>query len=521
MSQPSFIPRRITTILVLALTSLTMLLSGCGGGGDPGTYVANRARFSMKRWMRYEFGRSKTFSYGESQIKKEYKVIGYEPSWLIYDSLYQNYPYELLSDLVIGEYDVNPENGFPRGDSSHIAYKKKDIVQLASAINSELNILLAVTDYADYGYRPDFYNEPAKNNLLNSLDQALAEISLYMGNEDGRENVGLLFDFPSVPFKLRRKYLEFLRRAKKNLNDETQGKSCLVYVVLPYKDPYRVFVRDSVYTQGLRDVADAFILRSHIFDDQIRNDFGEAHHGAMIPFADLPQVPVEDRGVNLDSSIIYYTQDAKIPAREIVVEFPYYGRMFVSDSTLSPSRPMIPLAELMNTVDSKRKRDTAAFCFYRELDTMKYYYEDTLSLELKYSYLQERGLGGVGLYGLGYGHGMDDLAMQDGLWKLIAEHFAEPAPRLFFPAVAFLLIFIGSGIVLSVILHWQVRFGLREKRRKFWYYLSFLVLLSVTVWLCVEPVDKIPVFWKIIAIVILLIYPLGRAAIKLATKARV
>lgn len=503
---------KYTAIIGLTMVLMASFLSSCGGGGNPGTYVQNRARFSFKRWMRYEMGSSKTFSYGESQIKKDYKVIGYEPSWLIYDSLYLNYPYELLSDLVIGEYDVNPENGFARGDSSHIAYKKKDIVQLASAINSELNILLAVTDYGDFGYRRKFFSENSKKNLLNSLDQALADISLYMGNEEGREHVGLLFDFPSVPWQLRREYLEFLQRAKKNLNDETQNKSCLMYVVLPYKDPYQVFMRDSSYTQALREVADVFILRSHLFD----SDYGKGHHGPMIPL--VPQPNARDRKLTLDSSLTYYTKEAKIPAKEIVVELPYYGRVYTTDSTMSSSRPLVPLAELMNTVDSKRESDTASFCFYKMIDTVRYYYDDTLSFDLKYKYLQKQGVRGVSLYGLGYGHGMDDTEMQDGLWELIAVHFAEPAPRLFFPGVAFLLIFIGSGIVLSIILHWQVRFGLREQRSRFWFYLSFLVLLCLTVWLCVMPVDKVPVFWKIVALIILLIYPLGRAALKFAKK---
>lgn len=496
--------------LILGLSLFPLLMTSCGGGGgDPGSYVARRARFSVQRWIRYEFHQSKTFSYGESQIKEGYHVIGYEPSWLVYDSLYLGYPFELLSDLVIGEYDVNPEDGFPRGDSSHSAYKKKDIVQLASAINSQLNILLAVTDYGDFGYRSEFFSEPAKKNLINSLDQVLADFTLYMGNEGNREHVGLLFDFPSVPWNLRRDYLEFLQRTKKSLNDETQGKSCLIYVVIPADDPYQVYARDSVFTKGMREVADVMIVRAHNFDQHL----GGGQHGPLLPM-------LRKGHLSIDSMVNYYTQRARIPAKELVMELPYYGRQYVDDSTMSPKRPLIPLAELMNTVDAPRKIDSLSYCFYKKLDTIRYYYDDTLSLQYKYKWLRDRGLGGISIYGMGYGHGMDDSEMEEGLWELVAVNFAEPAPRLFFPAMGFLLCFVGFGIVGSVIWHWQTRFALRARRRSFWFYLGFVLWLIFTVVLLVMPVDKVSVMWKLIALVILLVFPLGRKAFKYLSKAR-
>lgn len=503
--------RKRFSYILLGLSLFPLLWAGCGGGagGSAGNYVARRARFSVRRWIRYEFHQSKTFSYGESQIKEGYKVIGYEPSWLVYDSLYLGYPYELLSDFVIGEYDVNPEDGFARGDSSSITFKKKDVVQLASAINSQLNILLAVTDYGDFGYRSEFFSEPAKKNLLNSLDQSLADISLYMGNEDGREHVGLLFDFPNVPWNLRRDYLEFLQRVKKSLNDEEQGKSCLVYVVVPPDDPYQIYARDSVFTKGMREVSDAFIVRAHNFDKHL----GGSQHGPMFPM-------LRKGHLSMDSIVNYFTQRARIPSKELILELPYYGRQYVNDSSLSPRRPLIPLAELMNTVDAPRKIDSTSYCFYKEQDTIRYYFDDTLSLDLKYTWMRDEGLGGISIYGLGYGHGMDDSEMEEGLWEIVAENFAEPAPRLFFPALGFLLCFVGFGIVGSVIFNWQTRFALRAKMKSFWYYFSFMLVLITAIILLILPVSQVPVLWKFIAIILVLIFPLGRKAIKLAMKAR-
>lgn len=503
MIQRSQIPIPFLIFLILATTLLT---TGCGGG-EAG-YVSRRAGFSTRRWVRYETNGAKSFSYGDSQVKEGFKVIGYEPSWLIYDSIYQRYPFELLSDFVIGEYDINPENGFARGDSSSIAYKKKEVIQLASAVNSQLNILLAVTDYGDYGYKRSFFSETAKKNMINSFDQALGDMSLYMGNEDGRERLGLLMDFKEIPWVLRRDYLAFFQRIKKNLNDEEQGKSCLLYMVLPADDKYQIFT-DTTFSYGMQRVMDGFILRTHAFDE----DQGDGRRGPMLPM-------MWKDHLSIDSIVNYYTKRGRIPANRLVMEVPYFSKVYVNDTVISPITPLISLAECLNTVDAPRKIDSLSYCFYKQLDTISYFYDDTLSLELKYNWMNQRGTGGVSLYGLGYGHGLDETEMQERLWELIAINFTEPAPRLLFPALGFLLCFIGVGVVLSVILHWQVRFALREKKRSLWYWILFLMVLVTAVILLVYPVDQVSVTWKIVAIVVVLIFPLGKAAYKLFKKAR-
>lgn len=505
------ISKRIWIYFLLGafLLPLNWSSSAAQGVSSMGNMAARRAGFSMKRWMRYEFNQSKSFSYGDSQIKEGYKVIGYEPSWLIRDSLYLTYPFQLLSDLVIGEYDVNPESGFPRSDSAHVAFRDKDIVQLAAAVNSQLNVLLAVTDYGDYSlYRREFLTEASKKNLLNTLDGLLGEINLYMGHSDGREKVGVLMDFPTVPWNLRREYLEFLRRLKKTLNDEEMGKSCLLYVVLPADDIDQMYT-DSIFTMRMREVSDAFIVRMHSFTDSM----GPGLKGPMLPMK-------MDGHISVDSSVRYYTGPARIPASELILEFPYYGRFAVGPNSLSPQRPLVPMAEIFNSVDAPTKMDTLSFCYRKEVDTTTYYFEDTLSLDLKYDWLQQEGLGGIGLYGLGYGTGMDDTEMEARMWQVVAEHFAEPAPRMLFPALSYLLFFICIGVVSSVVWHWQVRYALRETKKSFWYYFGLMCCLILAIVLCAFPLEQVSVTWKIIALVIVLIFPLGRKALKLASKAR-
>ncbi|MEM0997911.1 MAG: glycosyl hydrolase family 18 protein [Bacteroidota bacterium] len=493
--------------LLLLVFLIVPLLEGCG---DPITNRArNRGTFALRRWLRYEFRQIKTYSYGNSQVKDNIHVMGYEPSWLIYDSLYLNYPFELLSDLVVGEYDVNPLSGYPRNDSAYSAYDKKDILEVATATNGDINVLLAVTDYGDYGYRGEFLSEVAKKNLLNSLDQILDNFNRKRKGGAERSGVGVLMDYPNIPWNLRMDYAEFLARMKNDLDNEEVGKSCLVYAVLPPKDDYLIF-RDSSFAATMRDNVDMFIVRGHVFDESIY----EGNRGPMAP------VNWPGKVMDLDSAINYYVYTARIPREKIIVEFPYYGKFFSNDSTPGMRSPLVPLNQIFNAVEAPREMDTLSMCMKRRVDTTTYFYEDTLSLHVKYSWVERQQLGGIGLYGLGYASGMDDQEIEDKLWFTIAEHFTEPAPRLLFPGIGYFLCFIGVGIITSAVMHWQVRFALRERRRKLWYYIGFLAVLTLAIILNVLPLEDVRVLWKLLSLVAVLVFPLGRQALKLLKFAR-
>jgi hypothetical protein len=494
--------------LFLGLALLAGLLQSCG---DPITSrAASRGRMSFRQWLRYEFQQVKSFSYGNSQIKENQHVIGYEPSWLIYDSLYLNYPYQLMSDLVVGEYDLNTRTGFPRNDSAFNAFRRKDIVEMATGVNSQMNVMIALTDYGDQGYRNEFLKEIPKKNLLNTLDLTLDELNLKRNGEQEREKVGILVDFPKVYWNNRYEFAEFLARIKKDLDNRELGKTCLLYLVLPCDEDFSGLYQDSIFSQRVRENVDLFVLRTHRFDEV--GNLGD-WKGPMMP------IDRTSERIDIDSLVNFYTKKGKIPRSKITLEVPYYATVWSTDSTISGSRPLIPLNELFNTIEAPRVADTHSVSFTLKVDTTTYFYQDTLSLELAYRWVNKQKLAGIGLYGLGYGQGIDNAVIDQRLWEIVAENFAEPAPRLLFPGVGFLLCFLGVGVVGSVIVNWQVRYALREKRTKFWFYLGFLCCVILAVVLCALPIKIVPIMWKLISLAVLLVFPLGRKAFKYFFKA--
>jgi hypothetical protein len=79
--------------------------------------------FLMKRFGRKSkikkigkklYGNGEKPPLGNYQIEKGIEVIGYEPSWLLKEEEFKNYYFNLLTGLVVGEYDINPKDGLPR-----------------------------------------------------------------------------------------------------------------------------------------------------------------------------------------------------------------------------------------------------------------------------------------------------------------------------------------------------------------------------------------------------------------------
>lgn len=490
--------------MLLSIVVVTMY--GCGSSG--GGYIARRGTFTLSRWLRYEFGRAKSFSTGSAQIREDRQVIGYEPSWLIYDSLYQNYPFHFLSDLVVGEYDVNPYIGIARSDSGRDAVFNKQIILDAVYKNNDINILVALTRYGDYPRNRLVIEDNAGKRMIAYLDGMLEEISTTMGA--GRDRVGVMVDFHNIPLGEEKEFADFIVRLKKGLYREDEEADALLYLVVTPEETPRLF-QDSLQSEKILRNVNTFILRTHRFGEIDTTD----QLGPMMPIG----LDSASQKPGLDSLTRFCRDSLKIDFEKLVIEVPYYGLQWEADSSaLHKPGPILPFNTILNQIqlepidhDTIRDGDlegTLDGAFYN-LDSITYRFEDTLSLDQKYKWVNEEDILGVSLYGLGYGQQIDN-GVDEVMWRLLSDNFGETPPRLFFPAIAFLLCFFVVAIFWSVIRHWQTRFALKEKRGKFWYYVLLLFLLIVCIIICAISIEIIPPRWKIIILIFLIIIPFAR-----------
>ena len=512
--------------LVISMLILVTLTS-CGPFGQR---IGNYFRVKVRAWFRYEIGNARSFNAGSSQIKPGYHVIGYDPSWLVYDSTYQTYPFELMTDYVIGEYDINSGDGLARFDSSTNSYVNKGVIEYIDERNPGLNILMSLTHFGEGGddYRRFLRNDVAKKNLINNLDAILEEFREKKGNRR-RDHVGIMLDFPNIPKQLGPDYAGFVARLRADLTDEEEEKDLKIYMVLPFEDKTKTF-RPSGVSKSLRKNVDLFIVRGHTF----YNLEDSTSIGPLVPMA--PEGVPSDSVIpyySLDSSVTYYNEEVEIPLRRMVVEMPYYGRNWINEDSLSEARPLIPLNEILNSVmtrieisEQEREKDRnktvlavdydenffAAKFKLKEDTTALYAFEDTVTLDKKYKWILDKGIKGVSIYGLGYGQGIDN-NLDEKLWDLIFFRFAESPPRLFFPGIAFFLMFFIVGIVWSVIAHWEVRYALREERSKLIFYGVAILVIIICMILCFIDLKKVPMQVKFIALALLIMLPVVRKVI--------
>jgi len=211
----------------------------------------------------------------EYSIKFEHDIIGMEPSWMIEEGYFTEHYFNLLSTLVIGEYDINPKNGLPRNKAAmqtHLTKKSRDkrakenfnIIESANFSNSRLNFLLHLTYSDDFGNNSRFFRnsllteDQVFNNLTDSLTSYFTKITTDYKIAKERTGIYVQFDFGDK--KNLDNYLTFLERIHEQLDEEQ-----LVYVVVP-ANIKRGFAYDYDDIDRLLEFADRIVIDATNFD---------------------------------------------------------------------------------------------------------------------------------------------------------------------------------------------------------------------------------------------------------------
>ncbi|MCB0643371.1 MAG: hypothetical protein KDC44_17095, partial [Phaeodactylibacter sp.] len=191
-------------------------------------------------------------------LYEDHRLIATELSFLIDPDEFIQYPFNLMTDLVIGEYDINLKTGEPRSKKSLRQFanqtladenseKRTTILELAYEKNRNLNFLFLVTALGDFGVNSDYQSYYLstflKENPGAAQDTMLEKIDRLLGNwrrnyKIPREQIGVVLDFPKLPGSenLQEHFLEMI--------SELNNKGLKVYLKLPlqinapfYSDP--------------------------------------------------------------------------------------------------------------------------------------------------------------------------------------------------------------------------------------------------------------------------------------------
>ena len=427
------------------------------------------------------------------RVDKDFEVIGYEPSWLIDNGEFNAHKFNLLTGLVVGEYDINPYSGLPRNGESFKNYEKsvvkyskgvkKDIIAYSRLEIPRMKILWNLTYQNDFGaenmrlnwYRNLLTNREVHDVMIDSLQNQFTQV----GDKYGipQNELGIVVDFKEISVQQLENLTDMLRHLRESI-----GEEYLIYLKIAPVVGQESFLTPEIITALKEDVGiDLFIVEASRFDKY----FGPAPTAYFFG---------EDNEESIDSTVSYYLNNG-ITQQEMLVEFSYYGVAWEKNGdnpyvkrahdTYVPNGEIMSYIPQSSPVPLSYDKDTTYAKLNVEEDgkITTYFYDNAYTLDTKYRYIADTmQLKGISIYGLGYNSRKPTEG--DDYWYAIVSGMGKKKSAWGWLVASYLVAFIPLGFFFSVARYWQVRNVLaKERYKKYWnrFLIAFVIMTLISV----------------------------------------
>jgi hypothetical protein len=499
-------------------------------------------RSKMKKWAPRLLGGETPLE--DLQVHDDYEVIGFEPSWLLdQKGTYEEdetYYFNLLTTLISGEYDINPETGYPRSETNlynPIRLTKRDkgyaqqlsIYQKAYNENSRIKLLISLNYSGDFGlpgYRGRYESDILSNNdifetLDGQLDLFYQELYKKMDVKPSRVQLGIIVDFDfNSPNADKEPFLEFLQKLHEEYPDN------LIYLKIP------PLIREgSAYpTEFIQDlleldeeIVDVFVMEAYGFEKSSKELINSVHFDKEAKYSVEGSI---DHYSNFELEV--YDEDRLNELKEtfrkmLVLELPFYGAVWERADRISP----YSLKKQNNYISydnfwyefvgkkGKRSYSQDSMYIYATNDYNELAFgEDSLTLYRKTNYIADTlKLRGFAMNSLGYYKDKPDFLGQKTpqIWygyANIDSLYTKKKEHLGWIIAYFIVAFIPIGFVYSVGQYWEVRNALAKHKKYFIRFRAFffLFLFIFLVVADIVPRDTAGLIIGVILLLLLLIY---------------
>lgn len=329
-------------------------------------------------------------------LDSAYKVFGWHPFWM--GNAYKNYNYSLLTHIAYFSYIVDPNTG--KYKSIH-NWRTTSLID--SAHNNNCKALLTISNFGKNNNITFLSNKRNQHKvLIENLITLLRE----------RDADGVNVDFEQIPANMRDEFTNFIIDLSRSLR--IADSSYTVTLTVPAKDFRNVYDLHS-----LEPYVDLFVIMGYLYYGEFSKVAGPISpltSGELWWDLTVEKTLIEYKATGIDQS-------------KIIMGLPYYGAEWQTKDLTFPSEAKsfagyLTYREIKNRFGGiKPYIDIHSKSMYHPYrgKTGKYYqlwYEDTASLGLKYDLIKTEGLGGVGIWALGYDNGYTEL------WELLANKFA-------------------------------------------------------------------------------------------------
>lgn len=332
-------------------------------------------------------------------LQKDFKVFGWHPYWM--KDAYKSYNFTLLSHVVYHAYLINATNG--EAKNSLEDWNSSSLIKLAQKQNPDCKILLGLRIHQDDQVSTFLTNSRAQNTCIqNTIDLIL-----------DKQAQGIHLDLENVRENNKEDMMNFIINLSFRLKN--QVPEAMLSLSLPVVDPDKVFT-----VSQLTQYVDLFVLT------------GLEYYGENSDFAG-PIAPIQGGAFwwqySLEQAVTDYLA-AGLEPQKLLLTVPYYGNEWITEDFKVPSsvkkyrkhwmyRDLISLNTVQNNTKQEPQSQSSYIAFPDANSNIRQlWFEDTTSLNLKYTWIKNNKIGGVAIWALGYDNGRTEL------WELLAKHFA-------------------------------------------------------------------------------------------------
>lgn len=328
------------------------------------------------------------------------KVYGWHPYWV--GSVYTNYDWSMLSDFCYFDYSVSPSTG----NNTNGSFAWSTSAAVTAALSHSVNVHFCATLFSSHStfWASSTAQQTFITNAINLLNS--------------RGGNGINIDFEGMGASDKTPFKNFMV----NLCNQVHAANASYKVTMAL---YAVDWSTSFDMPALNTVVDNFIIMGY--------DYYYSGSGTAGPEAPLYNFQTS-YNYTLSKSITYYLKQGASP-NKLLLGLPWYGREWETAGATAPSSTTggFTSSRTYNYVRNNSATYSAANKHWESNSFNPYYsyvtggatrqcwIDDSYSYGRKFDMVNQRGLGGIGIWALGYDDGYQDL------WQLIKNKFSNCA----------------------------------------------------------------------------------------------
>ncbi|MCU0432783.1 MAG: glycosyl hydrolase family 18 protein [Bacteroidia bacterium] len=327
------------------------------------------------------------------------RVFGWHPYWV--GSVYNNYQWNLLSDLCYFDYAVSPTTG----NNTNASFQWNTSAAVTAAINNNVDVHICATLFGSH------------STFLNSTTAKQTFITNIISLLQARGGKGVNIDFEGMASSDRNAFTAFIAQLKTQLTTAIPGSE--VSMALYAVDWGNVFD-----IAALTPNVDAFIIMGYDYYWS-----GSTTAGPNDPLYNFQT----SYNYTLSRSITFYLRQG-MPSNKLLLGLPYYGREWETVSSAVPSATTGNFTasrtyevvrtnanNYYNTQLWEANSFTPYFTYQLAGNWRQCFINDGNSMRSRFDMVNQRNLGGIGIWALGYDNGYMDY------WNAIEDRLSSCA----------------------------------------------------------------------------------------------